>query len=148
MKSVVELDIAAPRTKVASLFSDPRYSTAWMDDIARWEPVSGEPGTTGSQYRLVPKEGDMIFVATIVSKTLPNELRLHLDGSDVAVSIRVTFDILSANRTRLTSEEIFHFKGPIRKVVGLFARPAIKKAHRHHMEAFQRFAEDHRPEQP
>ena len=142
MKSVIELDIAAPQTKVASLFADPRHTTDWMDDVARWEPVSGEPGTTGSQYRLVPKQGDMQFVATVVSRNLPREVRLRLDAPDVSVSIHTTFAALSSGRSRLTSEEVFDFHGPIRKVFGLLAWSAIRKAHRRHMEAFQRFAQE------
>jgi hypothetical protein len=39
------------------------------------------------------------------------------------------------------SEEDFPFKGLFNKVFANFARPAIKKAHRGHMNAFKRFAE-------
>lgn len=34
----------------------------------------------GSTYRLVPKSGAMIFVATVVSRDLPNEICLSLDA--------------------------------------------------------------------
>ena len=71
MKSTVELDIDLPRQQLAALFADPTLNTKWMDDIERYEPVSGQPGAPGSKYRLIPKKGDMVFVATVISNDLP-----------------------------------------------------------------------------
>jgi hypothetical protein len=48
---------------------------------------------------------------------------------------------LSPGTTRLVSEEVFTFKGLLSKAFGLLARPAIRRAHRRHMEGFKRFAE-------
>jgi hypothetical protein len=141
MKSIVELDINLPQEKLAALFTDPTKSTAWMDDIQRYEPVRGQPGTPGSQYRLVPKKGSMVFLATVVSRDLPNESRLRLEASNVVVSITARFDAESRDRTRLVSEEVFEFKGLLSKIFGLLATPVIKRAHRQHMAAFKRFAE-------
>lgn len=141
MTSVVERDIDLPRDRVAALFTDPENSTKWMDDLARYEPIGGEPGLPGSQYRLVPKKGSMVFVATVISRDLPNESRLRLEASNVSVAIAVRFVRLADARTRLISEEIFTFKGLFGTVVGFFAGPAIRRAHRTHMDAFKRFAE-------
>ena len=141
MKSVVELEINVPQERVASLFTDPRNSTKWMDDLDRYEPMSGEPGMPGSTYRLVPKKGKMVFLATVISRKLPNEARLNLDASNVAVSVTGTFVPLSPNRTRLISEEVFSFKGPFNKLFGFFVQRTIRNTHRRHMEAFKRFAE-------
>lgn len=143
MKSVVELDINRSQERVATLFADPENNPKWMDDLARYEPLSGEPGMPGSTYRLVPKAGEMIFHATVVSRDLPAEIRLSLDASNVTVSIAARFLPLSAAKTHLISEEEFTFKGLLGKLVGFFAQGSIPKAHRHHMEAFKRFAEEH-----
>jgi len=75
MTSVVEIDIAAPRARVADLFFDPANNPKWMSDIERCEPVNGTLGMPGSTYRLVPKSGNRVFVATVLSKDLPDELR-------------------------------------------------------------------------
>jgi hypothetical protein len=141
VRSVVELDIDAPQKQVAALFADPQNSTSWMDDLERYEPVSGTPGTPGSTYRLVPKHGTMLFTATVVARDLPNEVRLSLDAPSVAVSVCGTLSKLPNDRTRLISLEVFKFKGLRNNVFGLLAQPAIGKAHRRHMEAFKRFAE-------
>lgn len=141
MKSVVEVDINVPQAKLAALFVDPRNSTKWMDDLDRYEPISGEPGVPGSKYRLVPRKGDMVFVATVIARALPNEARLSLDGPGVTVSVTGRFQPLAPNRTRIISEEVFSFNGPVRKAFGFFAQKAIRKAHRRHIEAFKRFAE-------
>jgi hypothetical protein len=143
MKDVIEVEIGAPQREVAALFANPENTISWMDDLARYEPVSGEPGTPGSQYRLVPKHGDMVFLATVVSSDLPKEARLEMDAADVSVSVRSRFVALSPHLTRLISEEEFSFKGLLRRVFSVFARGAIRSAHRRHIYAFKEFAERH-----
>jgi polyketide cyclase/dehydrase/lipid transport protein len=141
MKSVVELEIDVPQDTLAALFADPSNMTKWMDDLERYEPLSGEQGMPGSTYRMVPKEGTMVFVATVLSRDLPNEIRLRLDASNVVVSIRVTFSRITPDKTRFISEEEFTFKGLFGTIIGLFAGGSIRKAHRKHMDGFKRFAE-------
>jgi hypothetical protein len=141
MRSIVVVDINAPQEEVATLFADPSNNAKWMEDIERSEPMSGEQGMPGSIYRLIPKLGSMLFTATVVSRTLPNELRLSLDASTVAVDVHAILSRLPDGRTRLVSEEVFKFKGVWNVAFGLLARRAIRKAHRRHIEAFKRFAE-------
>jgi hypothetical protein len=143
LKSVVELEIDAPRPKVAQLFADPLDNPRWMEDIERVEPIRGEPGVPGSIYRLVPKRGKMVFEATVVSRKLPTELKLALDAPGVSVDVNGTLLESSAERTKLISEETFRFKGALRKLFGFLAQGAIRRAHRRHMESFKRFAESH-----
>ena len=143
MKSVVELTVTVPRERLAALFADPENATKWMDDVERYEPISGAPGMPGSTYRLVPKRGNMVFVATVVSRELPNEVRLNLEASSVDVAVTGTFVALSPEQTRLVSEEVFRFKGLFNKAFGFVAQAAVRNAHRRHIEAFKRFAEDH-----
>ena len=83
----------------------------------------------------------MVFTATVVKRNLPSELELSLDATKVTVDVIATLSALPAGRTRLESEEEFKFKGFWSKVFSVFARPAISKAHRKHIEAFKRFAE-------
>jgi hypothetical protein len=141
MKSVIELEIDAPRGRVAELFADPRRNPEWMDDVARIEAVSGVLGNPGSSYRLVPKRGNLTFVATVVARKLPDELRLSLDSPTVAVAVEARLLALSDRKTKLISEEVFTFKGTFGTILGFVARRAIKRAHRRHMEAFKRFVE-------
>jgi hypothetical protein len=140
MKSIVQLDIEAPRAGVAALFFDPTTTPKWMDDLDRIEPISGKLGMPGSRYRMVPKEGSMVFDVTVVSRNPPTDVQLHLDGSNSTVEITDRFVELSSGRTRLISEEIFRFKG-LSRLFDILARPAIRRAHRRHMEGFKRFAE-------
>jgi len=144
MKSVIELEIDVPQARLAALFADPQQNTKWMDDVERVEAISGQLGMPGSQYRLVPKKGKMVFVATVLDRNLPTEAHLSLEASNVTVSVKGTFVALSSDRTRLTSEEVFSFKGPLNRAFGFLARGAIKNAHRRHMKAFKCFAEAHK----
>jgi hypothetical protein len=143
MKSSVAIDIHAPRSTVAELFADPLNNPRWMNELDRIDVVSGQLGAQGSQYRMVSKDGQMDFVATVVLRDLPTELHLRLDGSHVAVLITDRFLAPSRDVTRLISEEVFRFEGPIRRLFGIFTRVFIRKAHRRHMQSFKRFAEAH-----
>ncbi len=145
MTSRVELEIEARQEPLAQAFAEPRNNPAWMEDIDRIEPVSGEPGQTGSTYRIVPKRGDRIFIARVVHRALPAQLKLLLDSPQVSVSVTDSFQRITDSRTKLVSEEVFTFKGIFGKVGGLLGRSAIRQAHRGHMEAFKRFAETRLP---
>jgi len=145
MTSRVELEIEVPQEPLAQAFAEPRNNPAWMDDVDRIEPISGELGQSGSTYRIVPKRGDRIFTARVLHRALPAQLTLLLDSPQVSVSVTDSFQRITDGRTRLVSEEIFTFKGIFGNVMGFLGRRAIKEAHRRHMEAFKRFAESRLP---
>jgi len=122
MKSVVKLDIQAPRDAVALLFADPANNPKWMHDLDRCEPMAGTVGMPGSTYRMVPKKGDMVFVATVLSRDLPEEVKLLLDGRNLVVSITDRFRATSQGVTTMLSEEDFRFKGMFSRVFGFVAQ--------------------------
>jgi hypothetical protein len=99
MESVIELEIDVPQARLAALFTDPQQNTMWMDDVDRVETISGQLGMPGSKYRLVPKKGKMVFVATVLERNLPTESHLSLEASNVTVSVKATFVALSVDRT-------------------------------------------------
>ena len=140
MKSVVEFDITAPQSVVAGLYMDPNNNPKWMDDLDRIEPIRGKPGAPGSVYRMVPKHDDRVFVATVLAKDPAGET-LSLVAPDTSISIKVRLHKLAWDRTRFVSEERFRFNGLLGTATALLAAPAIRRAHRRHMEAFKRFAE-------
>jgi hypothetical protein len=141
MKSFVEVEINIPQKEAAELYADPRNNPIWMHDIARYEPLTGEEGMPGSTYRLVPKEGDMVFVATVMERNLPDQLQLHLKASDVEVDVKGRFKSLSPTRTKLISEQVFRFKDGDETTVSAAVKEDMKAAHRRHMEDFKLFAE-------
>ena len=141
MKSHVELDIHGRQEDLAELFADPQNNPQWMDDIDHIEPLHGEPGDTGSVYRMVPKRGHMVFVATVVGRALPTRLQLLLEGQGVSMRATDTFLRLSERETKLISDEEFSFEGFFARITGWFGRWEIARAHRRHLEAFKRFAE-------
>jgi hypothetical protein len=139
MKSVVELEINATRDRVAALFSDPRNMVKWMDDMD-YEPLTGPQGEPGSTYHLGQRDG-MWFTATVLAKNLPKEMQLRLDLPDLEVAITDKFVALPSGHTKLTSTEDFRWKGILSRLKGVFARGAMKRAHRRHMESFKQYAE-------
>jgi hypothetical protein len=141
MKSIVQVEIDAPVSEVAHLFADPRNSPKWMLDLDRYEPVSGERDEIGSTYRLVPKKGNMVFLATVIRRDLPHDLCLHLGGANVEVTVTGKLKALSPTRTQLVSEEVFKFKGLLFSIFSVLARKSIRSIHRQHIEDFRKFAE-------
>ena len=139
MKSVFETEVEIPQTKLAELYSNPENNTKWMHDLERNEPISGTQGMLGSKYRMVPKKGNMIFTATVISRNLPDHVQLLLEDKNVNVLVTGKFFALSPTKTKFLSEEVFTFNG-IYKLLGLFAHSAIKKAHHQHMRDFIAFA--------
>ena len=67
----------------------------------------------------------MVFVGTVLASNLPSESHLSLEASNVTVSVKGLFAAFSSDRTRLTSEEVFSFKGLLSKVFGFLAQGAI-----------------------
>jgi len=141
VKTVMKIEVEVPQARLAPLLADPELNTKWMDDLERVEPISGLLGMQGSRYRIVPKAGGMEFVATVVGRDIPAEVRVRLEGTIVIVAVTARFAAISPTSTRLTHEQVFNFKGLFNKLGGLLARGAIQKAQRRHLEAFKRYAE-------
>jgi hypothetical protein len=143
MKSIVELEINAPRRDVAALMADPGNMPQWMDDLARIEEVSGTLGLPGSRFRMLGKPGSAQadFVVTVTARHLPDLFALKLESDRVDVAVTTTLMELSAARTTLRSEEVFAFHELFNTVFGFFAQNTIRKHHRTHIESFGRFAE-------
>src|SRR5574342_345269 len=98
MRSVIELEIDVPQARLAELFTDPQQNTKWMDDVDRVETISGQLGIPGSKYRLVPKKGKMVFVATVLARNLPTDAHVSLESSNATVSVKGFFVALSSGR--------------------------------------------------
>ena len=137
MKSIFETEINVPHIKLAEFYANPENNVKWMVDLERCEFISGELGTPGSKYKFIPKKGNMVFVATVISKDLPNESKLILESKNVDVLVTAKFIAISPERTKFISEEIFTFKGLFNKAFGFLAKGLVKKAHHKHMKDFK-----------
>ena len=63
----------------------------------------------------------MVFVATVISRTLPREACLELQAPNVSVSVKGTFATLAPGRTHLRSEEVFRFNRLFNQAFGFLA---------------------------
>lgn len=88
MESIVELEISVEQTRLAALFADPMNNPKWMDDLERIEPIDGDLGQPGSTYRLVPKPGNLIFVATVMTRNPFKGLLSRVFGQFAGRAIR------------------------------------------------------------
>jgi hypothetical protein len=138
MKSIFETEINVPRAKLAEFYANPQNNVKWMEDLERSEYISGELGMPGSKYRFIPKKGTMVFTATVITRDIPNELQLILESPTVDVLVTAKFIVLSPEKTKFISEEVFTFKGFFNKAFGFLAKGAVTKAHHKHMEDFKK----------
>ncbi len=141
MTSIFETEINVPQAKLAEFYAKPENSISWRKGLIKFEPLNGEQGKPGSRYRLIPKKGNMIFTATVISIDLPNETSVVYESLKVSIAVTRKFIALSPEKTKFISIEVFTFKGLFNKVLGFFTRQAIKKAHYKHMNDFKRVAE-------
>jgi hypothetical protein len=142
MKSTYETVINVNREKLAEFYADPAHNILWMDDLLQCDLISGARGMIGSKYRVIPKDGKMSFIATILSKNLPYECRLLMECKSVNVMVTGRFIEIDEEKTKFLSEEIFIFNGLFSKLASLFAARAVRKAHHKHMESFKSYAEN------
>ena len=110
---------------MARLFEDPRLLPKWMDDLERVEPVDSAGIHAGARFRMVPREGTLVFVGRVVDRDPPVRTRLALDGPTVSVAVTGTSARLSDVKTRFESEEVFTFKGLFGQLLGWFGRWSI-----------------------
>lgn len=141
MKSVVKVDVDASADAIAAVLADPKSSPKWMDDVKRVEGVSGRTGSVGSRFRLVPKQGSRVFVATVTARDLPTRYRLSLEAPDLTVAVANQLIKLSNRRTRLISEEEFRFKSAFSRAFGFVTRMAIRRTHQRRMIALKHYVE-------
>jgi Polyketide cyclase / dehydrase and lipid transport. len=144
MKSIVAIEVERPRRQVAMLLANPSNMTKWMDDLAGYDLIDGDPGAAGARFRMVPKPGTQQtgFVSTVTATHLPERHCLRLQSPTVDVLVDTTFEALAKNRTRVVSKEKFIFHGLFRRLFGRFARDDIHQHHREHIESFKQFAEN------
>src|SRR5262245_34969749 len=76
MRDAIVVEIDAPLEDVAELYFDPSNNARWMEDIERCEPVNGAQGKLGSIYRMLPKQGSLVFETRVVRRQFPHELEL------------------------------------------------------------------------
>jgi hypothetical protein len=95
----------------------------------------------GSTCRLLTKEGDMIFPATIVERNLLPLLRLHPETAGVDGAVPGKLIARSPSKTKLIPQVVFAFKGAGNVTAGPAVEEAIRAMHRRHSEDFRRFAE-------
>lgn len=87
-----------------------------------------------------------MFVAMVVERNLPDELKQDLRAPDVDVTVTTTVIALSPAQTKLLSEQVFTFKGVDEVTVSPTVEDAIKAVHRRHIQDFKHFVETYEHE--
>ena len=55
-----EITIAAPRERIAELFTDPAHFSDWQPDLVCYELVSGDHAQTGTKAELTTRAGNRV----------------------------------------------------------------------------------------
>lgn len=142
MKYSVDIEINKPIDKVTELFDNPENMKKWMEGLISFEHISGTPGKVGAKSRLKFKTGkrEMEMIETVTVRNLPHEFSGTYEAKGVYNIVSNRFVSLSNNKTMLTNEQEFQFKG-FMKIVAFIMQGAFKKQSLKYMTAFKTFAE-------
>lgn len=142
MKYSVDIEINKPIDRVIELFDNPDNMKKWMEGLISFEHISGTPGQPGAKSRLKFKTGkrEMEMIETVTVRNLPHEFSGTYEAKGVNNIIKNKFVSVSDNKTILTNEQEFQFKG-FMKVVAFIMQGAFKKQSLKYMAAFKTFAE-------
>lgn len=142
MKYSVDIEINKPIDKVVELFNNPANMKEWMEGLISFEHLSGTPGKVGAKSKLKFKTGnrEMEMTETVTVRNLPHEFSGIYEAKGVYNIVKNKFVSVSNNKTILTNEQEFQFKG-FMKIVAFVMQGAFKKQSLKYMAAFKTFAE-------
>jgi len=145
MKYTLELDIEAPRSRVAALFDDPENWPSWQAGFVSAKIIAGNARETGSKTRLVQKlaTGNTEIVETIESRNLPQEITCTYAAKGAWNRVANRFVEISPTRTRWVFETEFRCTGML-KLLSTITPGMFRKASLKEMNSFKRFAEQSR----
>ncbi len=142
MKYTVDILIKLPRNRVIELFDNPDNLFKWQPELKKFEPISGEPGQSGSKSRLVYDMNgrNLEMIETIIKYDLPEEFSATYDAKNVHNHVVNRFTEEGESLTRWSNENVFEFSG-FMKLVGFFMKGAFPKQTLKDMNSFKIFAE-------
>ena len=126
MKYSVSITIDKPVDEVVALFDNVDNMKKWMEGLESFEHISGTPGEVGAKSRLKFKMGkrEIEMIETITANNI----------------VKNSFEPLSGNKTKYSTEQEFQFKG-FMKLMGLLMPGAFKKQSMKYLQDFKAFAE-------
>ncbi len=142
MKYTVDILIKLPRNRVIELFDNPDNMFKWQPGLKKLEPISGEPGQSGSKSRLVYDMNgrNLEMIETIIKHDLPEAFSATYDAKNVHNLVVNRFTEEGESLTRWSNENVFEFSG-FMKLVGFFMKGAFPKQTLKDMNSFKIFAE-------
>lgn len=142
MKYTLDLEIAAPRSRLVELLDDPKCWAQWQGTLVSSEPITGNDREVGSKTKLVHKFGhrDVEMVETIESKRLPEEIIYTYEAKGAWNRVVNRFEEIGPDRTRWLFEAEFKCGGVLR-IASLFMPGMFRKASSKEMARFKAFVE-------
>lgn len=142
MKYSASIEIDRPLHDVVEKFQDIENMHKWQEGLIGYKLLEGQPGATGStmslSYQMGKRKVDMI--ETILNNNLPARFDVMFEANGVKNINTNTFEALSPNRTRMTIETEFEFRGFMRLIA--FVMPgAFRKQTSKMLNDFKKFVE-------
>ena len=145
MKFSSTMVIQASRDRVVDLFRNPDNLSKWQDGFQGFEHVSGTPGETGAQKKMLYSQGgrEMELLETITSNRLPDEFSAHYKHTRMENTMTTRFvEIEGGAATRFECEvEYTKFNGIMPKLMGLLFRGMFRKQAQKWFDQFKAYAE-------
>ena len=142
MKYTLDMELAASRDKVFSLFTNPENMPRWQPSFISHKHLSSTPGKEGARTKLVHKFGrsNIEMVETIERNNARDEYIAIYKAKGAWNRSVNRFEETGPNATRWIVENEFKCSGFLR-VMAFFAPGMFKKQTHKDMERFKAFAE-------
>lgn len=143
MRYSVDITINKPLKEVISVFENPEDMKKWMKGLISFEPMDEEYGKPGSKTLMVFEMGKrkMKIIETIISNDLPKGFTASYNAKNVFNIVGNTFEEISSNSTKYTTNQEFQFTG-FMKIVSFFMAPAFKKQSFQYLKDFKNYVEN------
>ncbi|QTN38664.1 SRPBCC family protein [Cryomorphaceae bacterium] len=143
MKYQLSIEIDKPRDETIKIFTDPKQIPHWQRGFVSIEPISGDPGQSGSKSKLLYQWGkrkrEMIEVIT--HRDLPEQFHATYEAGGVYNVQENYFTEIEGGKTLWRSVSEFRFSGFFMKALGTLMPGAFKKQSYKFMTDFKNLVE-------
>jgi uncharacterized protein YndB with AHSA1/START domain len=144
MRHQLELEIAAPRERVAALFLDPDNLQRWQPDLVSFEQIgSGDPRAVGAKSKQIHRMGqrEIEIMETITICSSPEVFAATYEAQGVWNLISNRFMQTAEGTTRWVLDADCKFSSLVLKLMAFLLPGMLKKQTRTFMQRFKEFAE-------
>jgi len=146
MLYTVNIDVVAPKKKVARIFADPQYLGEYQKGFLSKTLLEGKSGQSGAVSKMLYdfRGREMELIETIHDSNLPDDFYASYHHKHMDNTMKVKFTELEGGVTRYDAEfEYTAFRGFFPNIMRLFFPGVLKKQGQEWLDNFKFFVENY-----